>query len=66
MTDYLRSREAAEQLGVTTRTLINWADRGLLHPVRLPIGGERRWSREEIEWLRRNVLEGAAYESPRK
>lgn len=52
MNEYLRSKEAAKALGVTTRTLHNWADRGILHPVRLPTGRERRWCRDEIEKVR--------------
>lgn len=55
MTEFLRSKAAAKVLGITTRTLINWADRGLLHPIRLPTGGERRWNRDEVEKMRREI-----------
>lgn len=63
MNEYLRSKEAAQSLGVTTRTLHNWADRGILHPIRLPTGRERRWNREEIEGLQQAFLGGRKAES---
>jgi len=42
---------AAELLGVTTRTLINYQLAGRLHPVRT-LGGQRRYSLAEVQQLR--------------
>lgn len=44
-------REAAKLLDVTTETLAEWSDKGLLHP-RKTIGGHRRYARKEIDKLR--------------
>jgi excisionase family DNA binding protein len=40
--------EAAERFRVGTKTLVRWADRGLLGVVRLP-GGHRRYRESEVE-----------------
>lgn len=46
--------KAAELLGVSVGTLRAWADKGLVHAIRLP-SGYRRFTREEIEERRRQM-----------
>jgi excisionase family DNA binding protein len=46
----LRPAEAAEQLGVDPQTLGRWADAGKVKAIRT-LGGQRRYSAEEIETL---------------
>ena len=42
------TKEVALKLGVTTQTIINWTDRGLLNCTRTP-GGHRRFNPSEIQ-----------------
>lgn len=46
--DYITTREAADMLGVTVRTIQNWVDSGKLF-ARLTLGGHRRLLRAEVE-----------------
>lgn len=46
--------KAAELLGVSVGTLRAWADKGLVHAIRLP-SGYRRFTREEIDEMRRQM-----------
>ena len=46
--------KAAELLGVSVGTLRAWADKGLVHVIRLP-SGYRRFTREEIGEMRRQM-----------
>lgn len=52
------AQEAADTLGATNRTLANWERKGLLIPMRLPLG-HKRHRKAEVE-----VLVGGVY-SPR-
>ncbi|MGE0545286.1 MAG: MerR family DNA-binding transcriptional regulator [Dehalococcoidia bacterium] len=45
---------AAEMLGVSVGTLRAWADKGLVHTIRLP-SGYRRFTRGEIDDMRRQM-----------
>jgi DNA-binding transcriptional MerR regulator len=47
---------AARMLGVHPNTLRAWADRGLVPVTRLP-SGYRRFSAEQIEQIRTNMLQ---------
>lgn len=47
---YLRIAEAAKFLGVSTSTLRNWEDAGIITPVRTPTNA-RRYTREQLEAL---------------
>lgn len=49
--DVLTPREAADLLGITTRRLSDWADKGRVSYVRT-LGGHRRYAGEEISLLR--------------
>lgn len=49
----LRIGEAAEQAGVSPRTLRYYEELGLLHPARYSTGGARRYAEEDVERLRR-------------
>jgi DNA-binding transcriptional MerR regulator len=49
----LRIGEAAEQAGVSSRTLRYYEELGLLRPARHSAGGARRYSREDVVRLHR-------------
>lgn len=51
----LNVRETAKRLGVHENTVRNWADRGVLRPMRLPHSGFRRFDPEEVERLAREM-----------
>ena len=46
--------QAAELLGVSVGTLRAWADKGLVHTIRLP-SGYRRFTRGAIDDVRRQM-----------
>ncbi len=48
-TRFLNVRETAEWLGVHENTIRNWEKRGLLHAVRLPGSGFRRFDAAEVD-----------------
>lgn len=54
--EFLNVRETAQQLGVHENTVRNWADRGVLRGIKLPGSGFRRFPREDIERMRREML----------
>jgi excisionase family DNA binding protein len=54
--EFLNVREAATKLGVHENTIRNWEERGLLHGIRLPGSGFRRFPKEEIERMRREMF----------
>jgi excisionase family DNA binding protein len=56
----LNVRETARRLGVHENTVRNWADRGMLRPMRLPGSGYRRFDVAEVDRLAREMREGAA------
>jgi excisionase family DNA binding protein len=49
--------QAARQLGVSMSTVRRWSDRGYLRAYRTP-GGQRRFSREQIESFLRSIEQG--------
>ena len=49
--EYLRIKEAAEYLGVSTNTLRNWGRSGKIPERRHPANGYRLYSREELDAL---------------
>jgi DNA-binding transcriptional MerR regulator len=57
-TDYFKSAEVAELIGVTKQTLLNWLRRGLItEPERNPATGYRLWTEKDIERIRRFLRE---------
>jgi excisionase family DNA binding protein len=54
--EFLNVRQAAQEMGVHENTIRNWEQRGLLHGIRLPGSGFRRFPREEVERMRREML----------
>ena len=57
-TDYFKSAEVAELLGVTKQTLLNWLRRGLVtEPERNPATGYRLWTEKDVERVRRMLRE---------
>ncbi len=59
-TDFMNVRQAASHLGVHENTIRNWEEKGILHGIRLPGSGFRRFPREEIERMRREMFESYA------
>jgi excisionase family DNA binding protein len=57
---HLNVRETARRLGVHENTVRNWANRGLLRPVRLPGSGYRRFEAADVERLALEMRDGAA------
>ena len=49
--DYLSITEAAQYIGVSTRTLLRYEERGLIHPHRLPDNGPRRYLPADLDAL---------------
>ena len=49
--------QAAEMIGVNPKTLRSWADKGLVPVTRLP-SGHRRFSLEQVEQIKRGMVEG--------
>ncbi len=59
-TEYFKSAEVAELLGVTKQTLLNWLKRGVItEPERNPTTGYRLWTEKDIEGIRRSLRERA-------
>jgi excisionase family DNA binding protein len=56
-TETLNVRQAADLLGVHENTVRNWFDHGILRGFKLPGSGFRRFPREEIERMRREMRE---------
>jgi excisionase family DNA binding protein len=54
--DLLNVRKTAEELGVHENTVRNWEKSGLLRGVKLPGSGFRRFPREEVERMRRELM----------
>jgi excisionase family DNA binding protein len=52
----LSVRETARRLSVHENTVRNWQKRGLLRAMRLPGSGFRRFSIEDVERLRQEML----------
>jgi excisionase family DNA binding protein len=55
--EFLTVRATAERLGVHENTVRNWEQRGVLHGIKLPGSGFRRFPREDVERMRREMLE---------
>jgi excisionase family DNA binding protein len=55
----MQVRQAAQALGVHENTIRRWAERGLLHAVRLP-SGVRRFRPEDVEAMRAQMFSGFA------
>jgi excisionase family DNA binding protein len=60
MKEFLNVRETADQLGVHENTVRNWEKSGVLRGIKLPGSGFRRFPKEEIERMRREMLESYA------
>lgn len=58
--EFMNVRQAAHELGVHENTIRNWEESGLLHGIRLPGSGFRRFPKEEIERMRREMFESYA------
>jgi transposase-like protein len=58
--ELLNVRDTARALGVHENTVRNWEERGILRAVRLPGSGYRRFSVQDIERLRTEMLEQLA------
>ncbi len=58
--ELLNVRDTARTLGVHENTIRNWEGRGILHAVRLPGSGYRRFSVQDVERLRTEMFEQLA------
>lgn len=56
-TEFLNVRQASKELGVHENTIRNWETGGLLRGIRLPGSGFRRFPREEIDRMKREMFE---------
>jgi excisionase family DNA binding protein len=54
----LSTSQAARELGVSLGTVRRWADMGYLQAYRTP-GGQRRFSREQIDEFIRSLEQGS-------
>jgi len=52
----LRVKEAARELGIAPNTLRAWTDKGYVRAARFPGRGDRRYTREELARVRREVM----------
>jgi excisionase family DNA binding protein len=52
----LRVKEAARLLGIAPNTLRTWTDKGYVRAARFPGRGDRRYTREELARVRREVM----------
>lgn len=52
--DYLTPSEVAQQLHVSPKTISRWASQGLL-PCLVTLGGHRRFRREDVERVERQM-----------
>ncbi len=48
--------EASRFLGVNPKTLRKWADEGIVRAGRLPGRGDRRFTQEELQRVRKEVM----------
>lgn len=66
--EFLNVREAAKQLGLHENTVRNLEQRGVLKAVRLPGSGFRRFLKDDIERMRREMFAqyAPAVEIPKK
>jgi excisionase family DNA binding protein len=55
--EFMNVRETAKQLGVHENTVRNWEKSGVLRGFKLPGSGFRRFAREDVERMRREMLE---------
>ena len=53
--NFLSINEAAELLGISTKTLRRWEEKGLISPQRT-VGNQRRYSFQEIDRIARENL----------
>jgi len=53
--DFLRISEAAEYLGVSSKTLRNWENAGKITAHRHPVNGYRLFRQEDLDELLRQV-----------
>jgi excisionase family DNA binding protein len=58
------SSQAASQLGVSLATVRRWSNDGYLRGYRTP-GGQRRFSREQLDAFLRTLNQGEAVEEER-
>ncbi len=56
----LNVRATAERLGVHENTIRNWESRSLLRSIRLPGSNFRRFPREEVERMHREMFQSYA------
>ncbi len=63
-TEFVNVREAARELGIHENTVRNLEKRGELRAVRLPGSGFRRFRRQDIDRMRREMWSQFAPDTP--
>lgn len=63
------TREVADAAGVTTQTVLRWAERGLLPPVKVVYGAKRGkqsswppWAPAQARWITEQLAEGFGFD----
>jgi DNA-binding transcriptional MerR regulator len=55
--DLLTTAQAANQLGISPRTLARYAERGILQPALVLPSGHRRWNMDDLRRQLRELRE---------
>lgn len=63
--DFLRISEAAEYLGVSSRTLRNWENAGKITAHRHPVNGYRLFRQQDLDELLKQVQQPSELRKPR-
>lgn len=63
-TEFLNVRETAKELGVHENTVRNLEKRGLLQAARLPGSGFRRFRRDDVDRMRKEMWSQFAPDTP--
>lgn len=66
LSDYVKTAEAAEILGVSQNTLRSWAAAGKIPVTRNPANGYRLFRRSDLERLLTEISGGFESDRPRK
>lgn len=66
LTDYLRVSEAAEYLGVSPNTLLNWENAGKIKAHRHPLNSYRLFKQGELDALLKKVQQPKKSKDMRK
>ncbi len=66
LTEYVKTTEAAELLGVAQNTIRKWAGRGDIPMHRNPVNGYRLFKRSDLEAFLKKIAKPVIQNNPRK